>query len=87
MSYFYKFSMVQFIVCYSLAKVFSFHILLKKIEFCIRAQSCHEDDEHHIRLERTNHPHQRLAEACQFVHNDAKFVNERARNDIVLLSR
>ncbi|KAL1348496.1 hypothetical protein AAHE18_07G083700 [Arachis hypogaea] len=28
-----------------------------------------------------------LAEACKFVHNDAKYVNERARNDIVLLSR
>lgn len=30
---------------------------------------------------------QGLAEACKFVYNDAKFVNERARNDIVLLSR
>ncbi|XP_031396922.1 senescence-associated protein SPA15, chloroplastic isoform X2 [Punica granatum] len=30
---------------------------------------------------------QGLAEACRFIHNDAKFVNERARNDIVLLSR
>lgn len=28
-----------------------------------------------------------LAEACKFVYNDAKFVNERARNDIILLSR
>ncbi|KAK4772826.1 hypothetical protein SAY87_027845 [Trapa incisa] len=28
-----------------------------------------------------------LAEACRFIHNDAKFVNERAGNDIVLLSR
>ncbi|XP_028792727.1 senescence-associated protein AAF, chlorolplastic-like isoform X2 [Neltuma alba] len=28
-----------------------------------------------------------LAEACRFVCNDAKFVNERARHDIVLLSR
>ncbi|KAJ7964486.1 Senescence-associated family protein [Quillaja saponaria] len=28
-----------------------------------------------------------LAEACRFAYNDAKFVNERARNDIVLLSR
>ncbi|XP_051127096.1 senescence-associated protein SPA15, chloroplastic-like isoform X2 [Andrographis paniculata] len=31
--------------------------------------------------------HTGLAEACRFVSNDAKFVNERARNDIVLLSR
>ncbi|XP_023527651.1 uncharacterized protein LOC111790816 isoform X3 [Cucurbita pepo subsp. pepo] len=28
-----------------------------------------------------------IAEACRFAYNDAKFVNERARNDIVLLSR
>ncbi|KAI4307649.1 hypothetical protein L6164_030815 [Bauhinia variegata] len=28
-----------------------------------------------------------LADACKFAVNDAKFVNERARNDIVLLSR
>ncbi|XP_031501104.1 senescence-associated protein AAF, chlorolplastic isoform X2 [Nymphaea colorata] len=28
-----------------------------------------------------------LAEACKFACNDAKYVNERARNDIVLLSR
>lgn len=28
-----------------------------------------------------------LAEACKFVYNDAKFVNERARSDIILLSR
>uniref|UniRef100_A0A1D1XMI5 Tetratricopeptide repeat protein 27 n=2 Tax=Anthurium amnicola TaxID=1678845 RepID=A0A1D1XMI5_9ARAE len=32
-------------------------------------------------------PNQGLAEACKFVHNDAKFVNERARKDIVLISR
>lgn len=32
-------------------------------------------------------PTQGLAEAYKFVYNDAKFVNERARNDIVLLSR
>ncbi|KAG9449550.1 hypothetical protein H6P81_009515 [Aristolochia fimbriata] len=28
-----------------------------------------------------------LAEACKFVYNDAKYVNERARNDMILLSR
>lgn len=28
-----------------------------------------------------------MAEACKFVYNDAKFVNERAQNDILLLSR
>ncbi|KAI4299592.1 hypothetical protein L6164_033036 [Bauhinia variegata] len=32
-------------------------------------------------------PGRGLADACRFVYNDAKFVNERARNDIVLLSR
>lgn len=58
-----------------------------KIRFCIRAQSCYEDDEHPIMPERANHSHRGLAEACQFVYNDAKFVNERARNDIVVLSR
>lgn len=30
---------------------------------------------------------QAIAEACKFACNDAKFVNERAKNDIVLLSR
>ncbi|XVF71402.1 hypothetical protein PTKIN_Ptkin12aG0034500 [Pterospermum kingtungense] len=33
------------------------------------------------------HSSQGLAQACRFACNDAKFVNERARNDIVLLSR
>lgn len=32
-------------------------------------------------------PTQGLAEAYKYVYNDAKFVNERARNDMVLLSR
>ncbi|GFY87692.1 senescence-associated family protein [Actinidia rufa] len=52
-----------------------------------RAQGRHEDDEHPVIHERTNHSSKRLCEACQYVHNDAKFVNERAGNDIVLLSR
>ncbi|CAN6373571.1 unnamed protein product, partial [Urochloa humidicola] len=30
---------------------------------------------------------QGLAEACKFVYNDAKFVNERVQNDILLHSR
>ncbi|XP_078176930.1 senescence-associated family protein isoform X2 [Carex rostrata] len=34
-----------------------------------------------------NHSRQGLAEACRFVYNDAKFVNERAQSDILLLSR
>ncbi|KAM7280828.1 hypothetical protein ACFE04_007962 [Oxalis oulophora] len=36
---------------------------------------------------RTIHSNQALAEACKYVYNDARFVNERARNDIILLSR
>ncbi|XP_052191576.1 senescence-associated protein AAF, chlorolplastic isoform X3 [Diospyros lotus] len=52
-----------------------------------RAQGCHEVDEHPVMPERTMQSSQGLAEACQFVYNDARFVNERARNDIVLLSR
>ncbi|XP_058091365.1 senescence-associated protein SPA15, chloroplastic isoform X2 [Magnolia sinica] len=43
--------------------------------------------DHPVMPERTTYPSRGLAEACKFVHNDAKFVNERARNDIVLLSR
>lgn len=34
-----------------------------------------------------NYSRRGLAEACQFVYNDAKFVNERAQSDISLLSR
>ncbi|KAI4339457.1 hypothetical protein MLD38_024400 [Melastoma candidum] len=37
--------------------------------------------------ERFSHSRLGLAEACRYVQNDAKFMNERARNDIVLLSR
>lgn len=37
--------------------------------------------------ERTIHSSRGLTEACKFVFNDAKYVNERARNDIILLSR
>lgn len=33
------------------------------------------------------HSSEGLAEACKYVCNDAKYVNERARNDIFLLSR
>lgn len=38
-------------------------------------------------MPKSTHSIQGLAEACKFVYNDAKFVNERARNDIFLLSR
>ncbi|XP_034706461.1 senescence-associated protein AAF, chlorolplastic isoform X1 [Vitis riparia] len=46
-----------------------------------------EEDENLVMPERIIHSNQGLAEACKFVYNDAKFVNERARNDMVLLSR
>ncbi|PON89052.1 Coatomer beta subunit [Trema orientale] len=45
------------------------------------------EDEQPVLPERSIHSTKGLAEACKFVYNDAKFVNERARNDIVLLSR
>ncbi|GAV76707.1 hypothetical protein CFOL_v3_20180 [Cephalotus follicularis] len=57
---------------------------------CSKVSSAHideEEDEHPSIPLRTGHSNQGLAEACKFVYNDAKFVNERARNDIVLLSR
>ncbi|KAH9675401.1 Senescence-associated protein AAF chlorolplastic [Citrus sinensis] len=50
-------------------------------------QVAEDEDEHPVMPGRTIHSSQVLAEACKFVYNDAKFVNERARNDIVLLSR
>ncbi|CAK7339037.1 unnamed protein product [Dovyalis caffra] len=52
-----------------------------------RTQIGDKDDEHPVMPRRTIHSSHALAEACKFVHNDAKFVNERARNDITLLSR
>lgn len=36
---------------------------------------------------KTVYSSQGLSEACKFVYNDAKFVNERAQSDILLLSR
>ena len=44
-------------------------------------------DGQHIHPERNGVTNQALAEACKFAYNDARFVNERARNDIFLLSR
>ncbi|XP_057971864.1 senescence-associated protein SPA15, chloroplastic isoform X3 [Malania oleifera] len=46
-----------------------------------------DDDKHPVILQRSIHSSRGLAEACKFVYNDAKFVNERARNDIIMLSR
>ncbi|KAL3838694.1 hypothetical protein ACJIZ3_023285 [Penstemon smallii] len=44
-------------------------------------------DDHSIDTAKKISSAQGLAEACKFVYNDAKYMNERARNDIVLLSR
>ncbi|PIM97261.1 hypothetical protein CDL12_30270 [Handroanthus impetiginosus] len=49
--------------------------------------SFHKEDKHSTESGKNISCSQGLAEACRFVSNDAKFVNERARNDIVLLSR
>lgn len=46
-----------------------------------------DEDEYPVMQGRIVHSKQALAEAIKFAYNDAKFVNERARNDIVLLSR
>ncbi|KAK6125878.1 hypothetical protein DH2020_040380 [Rehmannia glutinosa] len=54
---------------------------------CSNISSSQSGDEHPIETAKNISSSQGLAEACRFVSNDAKFVNERARNDIVLLSR
>ncbi|XP_022771918.1 uncharacterized protein LOC111314632 isoform X1 [Durio zibethinus] len=51
------------------------------------AQIAQEEVGHSVLPGRTIHSSRGLAEACRFACNDAKFVNERARNDLVLLSR
>ncbi|KAI0502196.1 hypothetical protein KFK09_017143 [Dendrobium nobile] len=66
-------------------------------ECCSNVPSCQTEDEkdeeygsqlcEQMLSGRIYHTNQGLAEACKFVYNDAKFVNERARNDIILLSR
>ncbi|KAF5480007.1 hypothetical protein F2P56_000783 [Juglans regia] len=55
-------------------------------EDVLSAQIGDEEDKHRVMPESCRSS-LGLTEACKFVHNDAKFVNERARNDIVLLSR
>ncbi|MCD9643766.1 Senescence-associated protein spa15, chloroplastic [Datura stramonium] len=53
---------------------------------CSNISSVQEDD-HAITVGKVIPSSQAIAEACKFAYNDAKFVNERAKNDIVLLSR
>ena len=61
------------------------HGLFQKVDDssfkCNRTQNTHEE---RIGDTITN---QALAEACRFAYNDARYVNERAKNDIFLLSR
>ncbi|KAL6640186.1 hypothetical protein ACP70R_022035 [Stipagrostis hirtigluma subsp. patula] len=47
----------------------------------------HFSDDEVVSQKKSVYASQGLAEACKFVYNDAKFVNERAQNDILLLSR
>ncbi|KAM3241416.1 hypothetical protein ACQJBY_054401 [Aegilops geniculata] len=47
----------------------------------------HFSDSQVAAQEKTLYSTQGLSKACQFVYNDAKFVNERAQSDILLLSR
>ncbi|KAI3451285.1 hypothetical protein Pfo_007950 [Paulownia fortunei] len=54
---------------------------------CSNISSSQSGDENPIETGKNISSSQGLAEACRFVSNDAKFMNERARNDIVLLSR
>lgn len=51
------------------------------------AQSGDDEDDQSTICRRTIKSNPGIVEACRFAYNDAKFVNERARNDIVLLSR
>ncbi|XP_074371846.1 senescence-associated protein SPA15, chloroplastic isoform X2 [Apium graveolens] len=61
---------------------------VKHLEDCSSILSEELDEEQYPVMQgRIVHSKQALAEAMKFAYNDAKFVNERARNDIVLLSR
>lgn len=46
-----------------------------------------DEDDYPVMQGRIVHSKQGLAEAIKFACNDARFVNERAQNDIVVLSR
>lgn len=45
------------------------------------------EDDNPVRPVKIVPSNQGLSEACKYVYNDAKYMNERARNDIVLLSQ
>ncbi|CAH9089909.1 unnamed protein product [Cuscuta europaea] len=54
---------------------------------CSDSSNMQGEDKHPALSGRCVTASQGLAEACKFVYNDAKFVNERAKNDIILISR
>ncbi|KAK8966854.1 hypothetical protein KSP40_PGU004114 [Platanthera guangdongensis] len=65
-------------------------------ECCSNVYSCQIEDQkdghdsqfcEQVLPQRIYHSNQGLAKVCKFVYNDAKFVNERAQSDIILLSR
>ncbi|KAL0449624.1 UNVERIFIED_CONTAM: Senescence-associated protein SPA15, chloroplastic [Sesamum latifolium] len=61
--------------------------LVTNYDDCSNMSSSPSGDEHPTETGKNTSSSQGLAEACRFVSNDAKFVNERARSDIILLSR
>ncbi|KAL2241107.1 uncharacterized protein LOC105178220 isoform X2 [Sesamum indicum] len=61
--------------------------LVTNYDDCSDMSSSPSGDEHPTETGKNTSSSQGLAEACRFVSNDAKFVNERARSDIILLSR
>ncbi|KAL0343026.1 UNVERIFIED_CONTAM: Senescence-associated protein SPA15, chloroplastic [Sesamum angustifolium] len=61
--------------------------LVTNYDDCSNMSGSPSGDEHPIETGKNTSSSQGLAEACRFVSNDAKFVNERARSDIILLSR
>ncbi|KAL1820432.1 hypothetical protein ACET3Z_015301 [Daucus carota] len=60
---------------------------VKHLKDCSSILREENEDDYPVMQGRIVHSKQGLAEAMEFAYNDAKFVNERARNDIVLLSR
>lgn len=71
-------------------KVLIFVLLKMKLIyrcFLLHIRGQQVEDEHPVRPVKIDPSNQGLSEACKYVYNDAKYMNERARNDIVLLSQ
>ncbi|GKA33076.1 hypothetical protein Tco_0719443 [Tanacetum coccineum] len=60
---------------------------LYSTEFSFTCSRTQGGDRQHIHPVRIGDTNQALAEACKFAYNDARYVNERAKSDIILLSR